>query len=312
MGRSPQLTLRNEGTVVVRRSQPYSRMKHALLSAYGAKWAERYLVMFTIYMDDSGSAPEHKMAVACGIIVPALQITRLDAEWSNFIAKEEIPDFHASECLARNARSAFVAWNDERVRRVFARVRQITFKYSIKGFCIAIKKSDYEELVTPEMKAAIGESYFTWAVSSVLGLAHDWALQRSVPMEYVFDNAEKKVKREVDDAMAFVDIAFPGHFLGHYSFRNRKEVPALQLVDLFAWTCFQQACESRVRKVIHPIAAESGNAYESAKGGEWRVVQSLNREGIEKWVTENRDNPRTTEIIEFKRKRAEARKAGKH
>lgn len=297
---------------MVRRSQPYSRMKHALLSAYGAKWAERYLVMFTIYMDDSGSAPEHKMAVACGIIVPALQITRLDAEWSNFIAKEEIPDFHASECLARNARSAFVAWNDERVRRVFARVRQITFKYSIKGFCIAIKKSDYEELVTPEMKAAIGESYFTWAVSSVLGLAHDWALQRSVPMEYVFDNAEKKVKREVDDAMAFVDIAFPGHFLGHYSFRNRKEVPALQLVDLFAWTCFQQACESRVRKVIHPIAAESGNAYESAKGGEWRVVQSLNREGIEKWVTENRDNPRTTEIIEFKRKRAEARKAGKH
>ena len=174
--------------------------------------------MFSLYIDDSGSAPEHKMAVACGIIVPALQIARLDAEWNRFVAKEEIQDFHASECLARNPRSAFAAWDDDHVGRVFARVRQITFKYSVKGFCIAIKKSDYEELVTPEMKQAVGHSYFTWAVSSVLGLAHDWAMVRSVPMEYVFDNAEKKVKREIDDAMAFVDIAFPGHFLGHSSF----------------------------------------------------------------------------------------------
>jgi hypothetical protein len=290
------------------RSQQYSRTTHFLLSAYGSKWIERYLAMFTIYIDDSGSAPEHKMAIASGIVIPALQIPRLESEWDTFRSKEGITDFHASECLARNPHSDFANWSDERVRRVFNRIVQMTLKYSVKGFCIAIRKDDYESVVTPEMKAAIGESYFSWAMSSVLGLAHDWAEERKVPMEYVYDRAEKKVEREVADALAFADQAFPGHFLGHYSFRSRKDVPALQMADLFAWTCFQKARQARFNHPMNPIADEISRAYELAHGGLWRVVQSLNREGIEMWVAQNRDNPRTQEIIDFKKKRKEARK----
>lgn len=263
--------------------------------------------MFTIYMDDSGTAPEHKIAIASGIIFPALQIRNLQSEWDKFLHKEQIPDFHASECLARNSHSAFADWSDDRVRRVFARVRQLTFKYSVKGFCIAILKKDYDEVLTSDMKRAVGESHYTWAVSSVIGLARDWAIARKVPMEYVFDTASKSVKRELDDAMEFIESEFPGEFVGHYSFRKRKEVPPLQATDLFAWTCFQAACKARVGHKPHPIAHESALAYHAAKNQEWWLVQSLNREGIEKWVAENRNNPRTQEIIAFKQKQKKAR-----
>src|ERR1700739_2355016 len=116
--------------------------------------------MFTIFMDDSGTAPEHRMAIASGIIFPAQQLRHLQSEWDKFLYKEQIPDFHASECLARNPHSAFANWNDERVRKVFARVRQITFKYSVKGFCIAIHKKDYDEVLTSDLKAAVGESHY--------------------------------------------------------------------------------------------------------------------------------------------------------
>ena len=300
--------LRNEDTAVLcPRQESYSRIHHALISAYGNAWNNRYLCMFTIYMDDSGTAPEHKIAIASGIIFPALQIRNLQSEWDKFIHKEQIPDFHASECLARNPHSPFASWSDERVRRVFARIRQITFKYSVQGFCIAIYKKDYDELLTPDMKLAVGESHYSWAVSSVIGLARDWAFTHGVPMEYVFDTAEKSVKRELDDAMQFIESQYPGEFVGHYSFRNRKEVPALQATDLFAWTCFQAARKARVGHQPHPIAHESALAYYAAKGGQWWVVQSLNREGIEKWVAENRDNPRTQEIIAFKQKLKESR-----
>lgn len=291
-----------------RQPKLYSRMFHALLSAYGSRWNDRYLGMFTTYIDDSGSAPEHKMAIASGIILAACRLEQFESEWNTFLVKEGIAEFHASECLARNPRSEFANWDDERVTRVFARVRQITFKYFVKAFSIGIHKQDYNEVVTPEMKLAVGESHYVWAVSSVLGLAHDWAISRNAPMEYVFDTAEKKVKREVDDVLAFVDVAFPGHFIGHYAFRNRREVPALQAVDLLAWTCFQGFNASRFGRIPHPIADASIHGYLSTKGPEWRVIQSLNREGLEKWVNDNKNNPRTQEIIEFRQRQKEARR----
>jgi Protein of unknown function (DUF3800) len=263
--------------------------------------------MFTTYIDDSGTSPEHKIAVACGILLPARQIKRFEFEWNNFLQKEGIPDFHSSECLARNQHSAFANWDDEHVRRTFARVRQITFKYSITGFCIGIHKQDYDEVLPPDMKAAVGESHYTWAVSSVLALAEDWASERGVPMGYVFDNAGKPIKREIDDAIEVSDALFPGRFAGHYQFRNRKDVPALQAVDHFAWTCFQGFRHARFNHPLHPMAAESREAYLRAKNDEWSIIQSLNREGLEKWVNENRNNPRTQEIIALKQKLKEAR-----
>jgi hypothetical protein len=194
------------------------------------------------------------------------------------------------------------------VCRVFARVRQITFKYSIRGFCIGIQKQDYDEVLPPDMKAAVGESHYTWAVSSVLGLAEDWASNRGVPMEYVFDNADKPIKREIENAIKFSDTIYPDRFASHYQFRSRKDVPVLQAVDLFAWTCFQAFRKARFNHPMYPIAAESREVYLRAKNAEWSIIQSLNREGLEKWVNENRNNPRTQEIIAFKEKLKEARR----
>ncbi len=291
----------------------YSRIYHMLVSAYAGRWADRYLGMFTIYIDDSGTAPEQRMAVASGIIFPALRIRHFESEWNAFLLKEGISEFHTSECLAHNQHSEFAGWDDERVRRVFARVRQITFKYSVKGFCIGIHKKDYDEVLTADMKEAVGESHYTWAVSSLIGLAEDWATARGLPIEYVFDNEGKPVKREIISAMEFIDeVLYPGRFTGHWSFRKRIDVPALQAVDLFAWTCFQQFRHVRFGDPIHSLAKESNLAYEKAQNGEWRVVQSLHRQGIEDWVTKNRDSQRTQEILAFKRKkRAERQQAAR-
>lgn len=263
--------------------------------------------MFTIYIDDSGTSPEQKVAIAAGIIIPRIQIARFDDEWSKFLEREYISNFHSSICLARNHKSEFANWDDQRVRKVFARVRQLTFKYSVKGFCIGIHKQDYEDVLPADMKAAVGRSYYTWAVSSVLGLAYDWAAKRSVPIEYVFDEENKNIKCEIEDALAFSEKIYGDHFLGHYSFRMRRDIPSLQAVDHFAWACYQGFRRSRTQHPLKPIATESIEAYLTAKGGRWREIQSLNREGLEKWVAEMRNNPRTQEILEFKKKRKETR-----
>lgn len=264
--------------------------------------------MFTVFMDDSGTAPEHKVAIAAAIVIPAQQLGRFQSEWDKFRDKFQFSDFHASECLARNPKSEFADWSDDKVRRAFARVRGLTFKYSVKGFCIAIFKQDYDEFLTEDLKAAVGDSHYTWAVSSVIGLAQDWGVKHGVPVEYVFDTADRKVKREVDSSMEYIETIFPGEFVGHYSFRNRREVPSLQATDLLAWTSFQAACKARLGRVPHPIAHESASAYHAAKDGEWWLVQSLNREGIQEWVEKNKGTERTRQIIAFKEKLRTAQK----
>lgn len=291
---------------MVRSSQRYSLMRHSLLSAYGSKWADRNLLMFTVYIDDSGSAPEHKMAIASGIVLPAKQLERFESEWNRFLEKEGIPDFHSSECLARNPHSVFTDWDEARVKRVFARVRQITFKYSIQAFCIGVNKQDYNEVVPKDMLKRIG-SHYTWAVSSVIGLAYDWTEARAVKMEYVFDTVDKSVKREIDEAMEFSEGKYPGYFVGHYSFRLRKDIPGLQAADLFAWSCYQAARHTRFNDAIHPLAQESWEAYRSAGDGNWATIQSLSREGLELWVKEKYLSQEDVEINDFKVKKKEAR-----
>lgn len=263
--------------------------------------------MFTIYVDDSGTAPEQKVAVAAGIVVPAARIPKFESEWNRFLRTEKIPEFHTSECLARNERSPFASWDDQRVRRVFTLVRQLTIRFSVKGFCIGIHKQDYEDVLTADLKDAVGDSHYTWALSSVIGHAEDFSKKQGAPMTYVFDNAGKVVRREVTDALEFMGAMEPERFSGNWMFGKRSEIPALQAVDLFAWTCFQQFRFSRFNTPIPVIAHETNLGYEEGRGGEWRIVESLSREGIEKWVAENRDNPRTKEIISFKQEQRAGR-----
>jgi hypothetical protein len=189
--------------------------------------------LYRVYIDDSGSSPEHKVVVASGILVPSMKIVPMKSEWNRFLEKESIPDFHASECLARNPRSAFAGWEEDRVRRVFARVRQLTLKYSVRGFAVGIYKKEYDEVMPEDLRCRVG-SYYTWALSSIIGLAHDYGQARSARIEYVFDTAEKNVKRDITEAMEYSETLTPGDFTGHYSFAQRRDAPALQAADLYA------------------------------------------------------------------------------
>jgi hypothetical protein len=91
--------------------------------------------MFTIYIDDSGSDPKQAVAVAAGLIVPAKQIPLLDNRWSSFKTTQKFTDLHASVCAAKNPKTDFAAWDDDKVRRVLNRACQITQK-RLKSICV--------------------------------------------------------------------------------------------------------------------------------------------------------------------------------
>jgi len=287
----------------------YSRIHHGLLTAYGSEWHKRYLGVFSIYIDDSGSAPEHKFAIAAGIVFPAKRIVAFEQEWNAFLVKEGVRELHASQCVAHNHHSDFADWDDDRSENALLHAQQIIFKYSVQAFSIGIHKQDYNEVVPKEMWLSVSQSqsHYVWALSSVLGLSYDWASNHSTPMEYVFDSASKKEKRDIEEAIDYSDAIYPGHFTGHYSFRSRKEVPGLQAVDLYAWVNYQAACDTRFGIPIKPVAKKLWFPFIHRNGEKWCTIQSLSREGLEMWVNKTHGGPEDLRLREYKQKQREAR-----
>lgn len=125
--------------------------------------------MHSAYIDDSGTAPDQLVAIAAALIIPAYQLPRLESEWSTFLLKHGIPEFHTSECVARNPKSAFASWDDDRVKKVLARVRQIIRKYAVQSFAVSVDKATYDEVIPNHLRNAIGKSHYTLAFDGVGG-----------------------------------------------------------------------------------------------------------------------------------------------
>jgi hypothetical protein len=79
-----------------------SRTECALISGRGLRWKQVIMALFTVYLDDSGTAPDQQVAMASALLVPGSRITALDDEWNALKKKEEFSDFHMSECLYSN------------------------------------------------------------------------------------------------------------------------------------------------------------------------------------------------------------------
>ncbi len=268
--------------------------------------------MFALYIDDSGSAQDQPVAIAAGIVIPAVRLKQFEDEWTRFLEKEEIATdgFHSSVCFHRNPHSVFKDWTDERVGRVFERILQMFQKYVVKAYCSATCKKDYDELVPQNMRECVSKNHFVWALSSVLGLSYDWSSKRVAPMKYVFDMTDKETKRDIVEAIEY--LAQPGsvygdHFSDHPTFLPRKSVPGLQLADFFAWLCYQHAHKSitgkqvpdLVDRVWNKILPDISTKLENSR----IVVQRLSREGLADWVKKTYGTPADLAIREFKSKR---------
>jgi hypothetical protein len=277
--------------------------------------------MSTLYIDDSGTARDQPIAIAAGVIIPAIRLQLFEREWNRFLEKEGIANdgFHTSECFYKNPKSVFANWKDERIERVFVRVLQIFDKYAIKAFCVAAYKKDYDEVMPLEMRVGVSSNHFVWAVSSVLGMGYDWATRTSAPMEYVFDLTDKETKRDITEAIDYSaepEVGYGNHFIGHSSFRSRKELPGLQLADFFAWHCYQAACQSITGKPMPKLAQYiwdnlSPHMSDKTDAGTKIVIQRLNREGLAAWVKKMYGTPIDLAVREYKTKRKEARKPKK-
>ena len=272
----------------------YSSMNHYLLGVLGGKWNKVRLAMVTVFIDDSGTSPDQKVAIASAVIVESRRIVALDKEFSEMLEEEKFSYFHASACAAGNDKEGFGEWDEAKRRRVFGRVRNIVKKYGVNAFSIAIDRPLYDEIVPRDLRTELGRFHYTWAVGYLLEFLNNWAgLQKlDTPFEYVFDcmgkGTKQLPKREIESVMAKAEERRPGFYSGHYAFRCSKQTPALQCADLLAWSCYQFALFKLCGTLPSDIGKDSFWDFEGyrPRGIKWLQAIVQTREQLKAWVDE--------------------------
>ena len=249
--------------------------------------------MFTAYLDDSGTAPSQPIAIATALLIPGSQILKLETQWDAFRKKYGFEDFHASECAARNYKTAYGLWSDEKLNKVFFRVRQFCKKFGVQMFSFAVKKTDYDEVIPEILRKNIG-SHYTWAVRNTAKHVEEWRARKKIkePIQYIFDWEEigSPLRCEIDAAMGQLKDT-TGETV-HHDFKKRKELPGLQCVDFLAWLSYQLSLDCIQGKDALPIAIEAlkdlenyyPNKRDERPDQKWFQVATVRRMELQSWI----------------------------
>jgi hypothetical protein len=282
----------------------YSSMEHYLLGVRGARWKKVRLAMIHVFIDDSGTDPGQRVAIASGLIVEPRRIIALDkevtalSEKEGFLGERGFPAFHTSECVAGNPKSLFAGWDEEKKSWVCSEMRAIAKKYGVNACSIAIDRDLYDELVPLDsaIREGGGRFHYTWAVRELVKNLESWSAAQShqMPLEYVFDwmGKEKRnpAKEEIEAVMAEAEESKPGFYAGQYGFRCREKTPGLQCADILAWTCYRFALWKLMEAPLRPIAEEGFADFSnySPGGAKWLLAIVQTRQQLQEWIKAQR------------------------
>jgi hypothetical protein len=284
-------------------------------------------VAFTVYTDDSGTAPSQQVANATALIIPATKIVDLEKEMEKLKNAEGFSDFHTSVFVARNHKSEFAKWDEKKQKRVFRRMRQITRKYVTQIFSIAVYKKHYDSVVPAEIRKYTGKYPYSWALRHVLPWAQMWRVPfPDIPAyEWVFDWMEPNdpARREVEEILeqAEEDAKKKRNVDGDYRnfhFRSRKFVAGLQCADLVAWTNYQFALKGFCGTPLHPFARKAWDDFQAMPASnrlgfqepiDWNHAITIKREHLRTWVQKELADGRSIAQFQEWEKRKLAQKA---
>jgi hypothetical protein len=226
----------------------------------------------TIYLDDSGTHPTSKIALAAAWVAPVKMWERFTADWRGAQNKYGFKTFHASECAWNNPKSEFAdesIWNEDKKRMVFARLTQIMTMRIMCGFGMSVGVQDYLEVIPERAREKTGKYHYTWVLRAVLGMIEQWRTARGFtqPTEYIFDRMAKgEAKKEIESC--FAESQNPtdnlhkyGIYKGCHSFRDKADILPLQASDTAAWLFNQRAHMELTGKSPHPLAIDPWNTH---------------------------------------------------
>ena len=194
--------------------------------------------MITAYFDDSGTDQRSRIAIASCYLGEVQQWDLLAREWEDAKSRFGFEYFGMSDCLVGRERTSFEGWSWPQKDALIRHLIGITSLRARMGFSAAIIKDDYDAVVSGWKRRIVGENHFGFAVKDCLRQIRNWRRQYNIsePIQYVFD-----LMGTGKDEIEFIFESFLQHDpegIGvteeGYSFKNKRNFPPLQAVDILA------------------------------------------------------------------------------
>lgn len=227
-----------------------------------------YVAALTLFIDDSGTAPNQEIAVAAGLISPLEEWRKFEKKWDR--AKADAVDgfacFHSSECVARNPKSEFAAWDDAKVSRVLKTLRAAIKSHTSCALAIAVVKKDYNDWVDGELRKE-WKNHYTFAFRCMMGALHAWMLEHGhekstveIVHDYLKPNdpRRKELQGVFDKARNSDGVCF----------KDRCKITPLQATDILAWATYQKALNYDTQRSMSPFAKATIEDF-AKRGPDW-------------------------------------------
>ena len=154
------------------------------------------MAMLTAYTDDSGTHSESEVAVAAGFVsdVGRWGPGKFETDWKVALRVAGILEkgFHTTDFKA--GWGPYRNWSEQEKNSLYDALIQAINKHTMFGFSAAVKKDDYDELVTGRLREKLGGHYRFVVAACVFGIQRklrSGPLHVPEPIKYVFAQGTK-------------------------------------------------------------------------------------------------------------------------
>lgn len=221
-----------------------------------------YVVALSLYIDDSGTAPDQSTAVAAGWIAKYPTWNFFNREWDKVrnVESHKFSVMHMAEFVYGDGE--FEDWLLETKEAVLKKLFPIFHKRILRGFALGVIKKDFDEIVPPELRRQGHTNHYTYAIRRLMGFVHKWRHDNQIQEEiqYFFDFMDKHDPRRIEIENVLTTIGTPEQNFAFYGLRrdgfhfiDKDGIPPLQAADMLAWTVYRamqhEVGENQVNKI---------------------------------------------------------------
>lgn len=189
------------------------------------------------YFDESYThPPAPRVYTLGGYISTDRKWKRFQREWGSVLDVAGIPFFHMAKYEAR--KKEYEGWTNEKRIRILRTLHSIIKKRVMAGFAVSLMLSDYEEIMTDEIKAYFGNPHQFVTIACMRHIAK-WHYEQNYKenISYVFESGsgyDADVMRLLtgvinDERQANV------YRVNSCSIENKRKLLPLQAADILAY-----------------------------------------------------------------------------
>jgi hypothetical protein len=215
----------------------YDAFKHLRLSLF--KKNGDLFAMLTAYFDDSGTSLDNEIAVVAGYIGSTKQWENFCLRWAGLLSEYKVTRLHRAEL--ESYQGDFINWNEQLRIEFVKKAQRIIKDCTYCGVGIALVKSDFEEVLSKDIRASkFGMA--GWCATGCLAAIWRWCEERNhrEPIQFVFEAGtlgQGKVNSIFEVLYRNRDLP-QNSLIGGWSFQSKNVLP-LQAADTVAYEFYR-------------------------------------------------------------------------